>query len=368
MVVHSRINRDARVRRAASALLDSGYPLQLICLENVAEPDIPSEVSSARLDFISSSRSMFLVKAFVRGLSGAPQIVHCHDLNVLPVCWLISALRRAPLIYDSHEIFTEKVGLRFKRLWRSLERFLIHRSNVVITTTEMRAEILKETYELRELPAVVHNFPAAWTGKNQNIREAAGLSSDTFVALYQGGVQAHRGLEQLVDASQYLKGTDSCIVIQGDGPLSSRIREAAERCAGRDHIRILPGGTHDYLRSFTASADAGLQVLQPGSLNHTTTLSNKLFEYPQAGLPVVASDFPMIRRFIEKYGCGVLVDPTNPEQIGKAIRRLLERPNELREFRQKAAEAASDLNWEKEQSVLLGLFERIRDNSLDKAV
>lgn len=364
MLSHTKINRDARVCRTAEALLQHGYRLELICLQNADEPGIPQGLERATIRQIKDLKAaysravrerelryggrsallgisgillqiwrylparapvrlpLFLLKCVWFGWRARHQIIHNHDLNVLPAGWLISFLTGATLYYDSHELFTEKVGLQFKPLWRLLERFLVRRCQSVISTTEARASALRELYPEIRHSIVIHNFPATWSGGREDIRGVAHLPSNAFVALYQGGVQLYRGLEEMVQAATHIEGDGIYIVIQGDGPIFRKIESLARKSPAADRLRVIPGGPHVYLRRFTASADVGLQVLQPISLNHTTTLSNKLFEYAQAGLPVIVADFPMIRSYVDRFDFGILVDPTVPQEIAEGIARV----------------------------------------------
>ena len=100
--------------------------------------------------------------------------------------------------------------------------------------------------------------------------------------------------------------------------------------------------------------------------NHIMSQPNKLFEYMSAGLPVVASDFPLWRSIIQEVGCGLLVDPTNPAAIAEAIRWLLERPAEAESMGLRGREAVRRIyNWENEQQKLVELYARLMSgNSL----
>jgi glycosyltransferase involved in cell wall biosynthesis len=86
----------------------------------------------------------------------------------------------------------------------------------------------------------------------------------------------------------------------------------------------------------------------------------KLFEYMRAGIPSVVSDFPAWRRIVEETGCGVLVNPLDPENIATAIRRLLENPAEAEEMGKRGREASMRrFNWASEKSKLLQLYDRL---------
>ncbi|MEX1014416.1 MAG: glycosyltransferase, partial [Candidatus Paceibacterota bacterium] len=90
---------------------------------------------------------------------------------------------------------------------------------------------------------------------------------------------------------------------------------------------------------------------------------NKLFEYMHAGLPVIASDFPLWREIIEGNNCGLLVNPLNPNEIAEAILWLYNNPDKAREMGRNGQKAVKEkYNWEQEEKKLLQLYETIAEN------
>jgi glycosyltransferase involved in cell wall biosynthesis len=91
--------------------------------------------------------------------------------------------------------------------------------------------------------------------------------------------------------------------------------------------------------------------------NHVNAQPNKLYEYMSAGIPVIASDFPLWRQVVADTECGLLVDPQDPETIGAAIQWLLERPEEAEAMGQRGQQAIETrFNWNNEAGKLLELY------------
>jgi glycosyltransferase involved in cell wall biosynthesis len=123
---------------------------------------------------------------------------------------------------------------------------------------------------------------------------------------------------------------------------------------------MLPGrGGRDAVNALLSHARAGLVVLHP-TPNYLDSYPVKLFEYMSAGLPVIASDFPLWRRIIEDSCCGLLVDPRDPSAIARAMTWLLEHPDEAENMGQSGLRAVlSKYNWADQSRRLLAMYARL---------
>ena len=93
---------------------------------------------------------------------------------------------------------------------------------------------------------------------------------------------------------------------------------------------------------------------------HVHALPTKLFEYMGAGLPIIASDFPLWREIIQDQNCGMLVDPTNVTAIAAAIDWMYQHPEEARLMGENGRRAIqSKLNWEAEAKTLHKVYDAL---------
>jgi hypothetical protein len=98
-------------------------------------------------------------------------------------------------------------------------------------------------------------------------------------------------------------------------------------------------------------------VLYHPEKSHEVAQPNKLFEYMAAGIPVIASDFPLWRKIIQDAGCGLVVDPLDSRAIATAIERLITNPAEAEAMGQRGRKAAEGhFNWATQEQTLLSFY------------
>ncbi|MCK2045080.1 MULTISPECIES: glycosyltransferase family 4 protein [Chromohalobacter] len=297
--------------------------------------------------------------------SGA-DVIHAHDVNVLPTAWLAATLARVPLVYDAHEISTDREGYAsFKGLVAWFERRIMPRAAGTITTTDARAKFFARAYGI-ERPVVLQNRPRLTAvTRNDRIRQELGLTQPWPIVLYQGGIQQGRGLPRLVEAAASVP--DAYFVFIGGGRQERELYELREKLGLEDRVHFIPTVALSELPHYTASADIGVQPIENTCLNHFTTDSNKLFEYVIAGLPVVASDMPEIRKVVRQHELGLLIEPGNTKALAEAIQSLVNDPAKRATYAENAREAAQTLNWEDQEHLLVSLYRKIFDQQGNKS-
>ena len=288
-----------------------------------------------------------------------PDVVHAHDVNVLPTAWLAAKLSGAKLVYDAHEISTSREGYSsFRKLVGAVEKWLMPQALGTITTTEARARFFARAYHVPR-PLVLQNRPRHQPVPPSNrIREELGLTRPWPVILYQGGIQQGRGLERLLRVVPDVP--DAYFVYVGGGRLEGRLHQVCAELGLQERVRFIPTVALADLPSYTASADIGVQPIENTCLNHYTTDSNKLFEYVQAGLPVVSSDLPEIRRVVRGHDLGLLVPPGDSPALTVALNTLVQDAGLRAHYAAQAQAAAAVLSWEAQEQELVALYERVR--------
>lgn len=297
----------------------------------------------------------YVAKALVRALASGADSYEAHDLPPLLPAVLAAKLRRRPVVYRAHELWSEThAKVRFAGFWRLLDRALVPRCDEVVTPDERRSAIYRDEFRAQRTPLTIRNCPP-WrpplssTALRDELRRR-GVAASTVV-LYQGLVDSMRCIEELAEAS---RSFDDGVVLVIVGSGGGRWADPAAALAGVPRVVALPRVPYPDLPALTASADVGVLLYRNDCRNNYLCAPNKVFEYMMMGLPVVAPRFPGIRALVEGGEVGVCVDPEDPAEIAVAVNRLARDPSA------RARMAANGLrlsreryNWEREVEPLL---------------
>lgn len=254
-------------------------------------------------------------------LKQKPGCVNCHSLPVLPIGVVVKLFTGAKLVYDAHELETETSGTTGVRqaISRVLERVCLPAVDLLVVVSPGIEAWYRRRYDFDRI-ATVLNSPVyrAPAGRSRVLRDSLGISSETKIVLYQGVLAPHRGVEELIAAAPLLREAGYVVVLMGYGSLAPLL-EAEARSGGA--FLFHPAVSPDILLSYTASADVGVCLIQANCLSYRLCLPNKMFEYIMAGVPVLASDLPDMRRVIDEGGVGVCIDIWDPQSIRDAVVR-----------------------------------------------
>ncbi|WP_370221715.1 glycosyltransferase [Cytobacillus sp.] len=304
-------------------------------------------------------RSAIFLRMIGKGWHGNYDIYHSNDLNTLPQGWFCSKLRicKRRLIYDSHEVQTSRTGYDHS-VYGRLEALLINMADEMIVENHTRARYNQKVYGF--YPHVVHNYPFI-TPQNIHpsfaIHEVLGIAAEEKILLYQGGIQTGRGLDKLIEASAKFK--EGVLVFIGDGKIKTELQDEVKKRNLTDRIKFLSKVPLAVLPQYTQQAYLGFQVLNNVCFNHYSASSNKLFEYMMSGIPVIACRFPEIKRVIENEQIGICIDSHRPEEIAKAVNRLLADENLRNAYSLNALKAREKYNWDREKIQFLNVYQKL---------
>jgi len=274
-----------------------------------------------------------------------------RGLEGLFPAYLAARLTGARLAYDSLEWWTERerylpYGPWHKAAVSWVEKMICGRCDLVIVVTPTIARILAERYAIPE-PVVIPNayHSSIDVTPSPELRAELGGSPGQKIVIYVGFLQPGKGLEQLIDAAQYLNGV--VIAIVGDGVLRPVLEARAREKNVADRVRFVGWVKSADLPRYIASADLGITPMQRHCLNYYYNVDYKPFHYIAAGIPLAVSDHPEKRRLVEERGIGAAFDERDPRDIARVITRLLSDPAEYEAMRARCQKVGrEELNWE----------------------
>jgi glycosyltransferase involved in cell wall biosynthesis len=301
-----------------------------------------------------------------RGLYYDPDVVHVHDLPQLFAGVQVARRLKVPLIYDSHEIYTEIATLneREKKYLRTREQRLIRTCDVVYTVNPFCAKWMTETYK-RDVGSITNattrptNFDPLV--RHREFHKFLGLREDARILCYQGWFSLHgRGLIGLVQAMQFVR-KDVHLVMVGYGD-HAHFRNVALAAGVRDRIHLIESVPWDELLWWTASADVGVIPYQPVDLNHLYCSPNKLSEFICAHLPMLANDLPYLRQVIDGEGFGIVRPMSTPQNMAAAINEVFDPAfRHIENAKQMLAKNAWRWEWPEESKKLIAIYKNIRE-------
>lgn len=365
---------DARVWKEVRSLKRSGRTVALIgCRYGLGQVEVRNEDGIAVTEFPlgwrdrPKSPAVRVAAAFglwLKLMRTPAAVYHAHNVHTALPALLAARVRRAALVYDAHELYGVREGAGVRAALRarvslSVERLMVRRSDVVITTNESRATVLRRRHGDREItvlanvPHLVRRVDALDPGYPQGVP----------VLLYQGWINAEaRAFRETIRALRLLPAVHFAILGFGHESKLDQIRSWAKEEGVGDRVHLFAPRPFDELVSTAAAATVGLVPIKPLNLNQELGDTNKLHEYLMAGLPVVASDLPEIAR-IAKAGSppvGEVFDPFSPESIAAAVARILADADEYERRRQEARRLATNVHhWEIEERKLVAAYDNL---------
>ena len=364
VLVSNDLQHDQRVAKVCATLLELGFRITLVgrLLPDSKPFERPYETRRFRLPFHTGALfyAALNVRFFFYLLFKRTDIIVANDLDTLFPAFVVARMKGKELVYDSHEYFTEAEGLTNrpfpKKVWLAIEGFVFPKLKHVITVNETIAGIYRALYHV---PVnVVRNVPMLREEVVAASRDTLGLPTDKRIVLLQGAyIDPDRGGMELAQSMEFLP--DALLLIIGSGrDLENIKREVAKRKL-EDRVRFIAKLPFSELQQYTAVADVGVSLDKPLHLNYAYSLPNKLFDYIHAGLPVLVSDLPELRRVVETYNVGAVVSKIEPQEIAVSLQQMFD-GGALPVWSKNALQAAKELNWQREQEVVKRVYAPLR--------
>lgn len=375
IVVSNSLKKDPRVIKQIKIAIQQGYKVQFVGYnDKFADREfldglgIKYDLVDLGDDYLGKLRSPIkkIKRLFLRPRKAIeyicdfkPDIIHANDFDTLGLAMSASKRCKAKVIYDSHEIFAENIGiaentmLKKYIIWR--ERHLVKKVDAMISVSNAAAVYFEKKYKIKK-PTVITNCPM------RNTIPLKEKAKDKFEVVYQGLMVLGRGYEEFVMAAKYIDDNIR-FILRGYGGIENKLKNMIKENKLEDKVMFEEPVEVAQLVSAASSSHVGIVLTRPVNLNFELSISNKVFEYADAGLPVILSDVPEHRYLNEKYDFGIIIEDVTPENIAKAVNDLYRDKDLYNKLLEKAKKMAEEMVWENEAKKLIKIYEKLSEES-----
>ena len=288
-------------------------------------------------------------------------IYHLHDPELIPIGLKLKKLGKK-VIFDAHEdlpnqimskhYLKKPIKIFLSQATKIYEWYACARLDAIVTATPfIRDKFLK----INSNTVDVNNYP-----RIEEFKLSTEIVKNNNQVCYIGGLTDVRGVVEMVESLDFTN-KDNIIKIAGNF-MSTTLENRVRKLSGWSKVDFIGYVSREEINKTLKSSVAGLVVLHP-TRSYIDSLPVKMFEYMCAGIPVIASDFPLWRSIIEDADCGICVDPLAPNDIAKAIDYLtsnLEESKRMGELGKKAV--FEKYNWAIEENKLFDLYKKVENN------
>jgi glycosyltransferase involved in cell wall biosynthesis len=356
---------DGRVfHREARSLAKAGYDVTLVALHTTEEVVggvrvLPLPGAKSRLQRVTK----VMRRLYRLAVRENADVYHFHDPELM-IVGLLLKLRGKKVIWDAHEHYPNSILDKYY-IWQPLRR-LISRSFDLFE----RAAVRFFDYVIYTTPLVGARYATmkVRSGRVENypiieLSEALPRQPQEKV-IYLGGMSRIRGLVEVIEAFvEVVKKHPNwklCLVgSYSPASFEAELRDLVRKLRVEANVEFIAWVPYDEKERLSSQAAMGVITYLPYS-NNTSCLPNKLFDYMLVSLPVIASNFPLYREVVEGNHCGLIVDPSEPQEIAAAMEYLIEHPDEARRMGDNGRRAVLEkCNWEKESERLLRIYDEV---------
>ena len=367
-VVCNSVWYDPRVRKQITEYLNQGVELscvgykcsrydkdkikQLFCRTDIAEIN-ENYIGSGKSIWIMIKREFAKPYAIYKTIiTHKPEVIHANDLDALIPSYFATKKLKCKLIYDSHEVNTENSYYIDKRWYaailRLLEKHICNSKYLdkMVCVSNAAAEYFRDEYKI-EKPMVVTNC---------SLKAEQCISQEKnpgFEVLNHGQFYEGRGYDIMAEAIPLLKDYPEIkLAVRGFGKLEDALHKRVEELDGNNFV-FYPKVLVQELIPEASKSKVGVAITEAICLNFKLSVSNKLFEYASAGLPVIMSDIPEHRYLNDKYQFGVIIPENTPEAFAQAVIKLYSDKDFYEKCAQNAKKLSDEVNWENEFGKLI---------------
>jgi len=352
---------DQRVHKICLSLCNSGHHVTLVGRKLNNDFFLKRSYKIKRFNMFFKKGFLFYlffnIRLFFFLLFKKCDVYFSNDLDTLLPNFLVSKIKKKPLIYDSHELFTEVpelINKKFvKSFWLYIEKKIFPRLNHVITVSEGFASFYHNKYKnsilvIRNVPFLNNDFL-----KKENSFKFFNYKKDQINIIYQGALNKDRGIKLMIEMMEYLNAN---FYLFGSGDIEEKLKKHMEQKGLSNKIFFIGRIGFEKLQHITPKFDLGLSFEEDSCLSYRYSLPNKIFDYIHAGVPVLCSNLPDVSKFIKENNVGQVLNSRDPKKIALQAREIISKKET---YYKHLSITKNKFYWEQEQEKVINLFDSL---------
>lgn len=371
-IVSNPATHDPRVYNEAKALIKGGHNVTVLGWDRKKTEKKKENREEIKIVRIRNSRIMDLLgydllriplwwrRAYKEALQiyreDGFDVVHCHDLDTLPIGVRLKKRLGTPLVYDAHEIWgymiSNDVPAFFVKHIMSKEKSLLRYVDRIITVNDPLKRYFRKISD-RPISLVINAKPL----KSERYMPP---KNEKFTLVYIGALTPSRFILEMIEA---ISGMDAVHLILGGKGKEEFVERIEAKSRSSKNVRFLGLVPQEKVIEYTCQADAVVCMIDPADPNNSRALTNKQFEAMVCGRPIITTTGTYSGYFAKKNKCGIVVEYSK-EGLKRAILLLKNNPDLREKIGKNALKRSIDTySWDSQSKKLIRLY-----SDLDKKI
>ena len=352
---------DQRIQKICETLLDLNYDIVLIGRKLKDSLPLNRKYRTIRMRLFFKKGFFFYAeyntRLFLQLFFLKKDILLANDLDTLLPNFLISKIFSIKLVYDSHELFTEVPELIERRgvqkVWLTIERSIFPKLKNVYTVNDSISNFYSKKYNVPV--QVVRNISFKLRNKVIDPELSTKIKGDKKMLIIIGsGINKDRGAEEAVEMMQYIQ--NAVLYIIGGGDVFEKLKTMAIKLNLTNKVHIKNKMNYQELLEYIKIADIGLSLDKGTNLNYEYSLPNKVFDYIQCNVPILASNRKEVASLINKNKIGYITTSLNPKTMANQVTLIFRNRELYNKTKSNLKIAAEKYIWKNESKKLKEIY------------
>lgn len=362
------------VDKEAATLVRHGFEVFHVCPDTEARKYVYKGIQVVTFKRTKGlwNRVRHLPNLYRLAVKTGANVIHCNEVDSWIVGVCLKVFRKTQCIFDVHEHYPSTFAQsRFPKYLQPIMAGMIRGVFRLLTPFTDHIVLAKQTvsadfHTAEGKKLLVRNFTllngVEFATRRQllAVNDPQVVASDQVTLVHLGLLSKIRGWPQLLTAMSQMRNKNVYLDIIGEFGDGSRpeFEHRAVELGLEGRVRVYDWMPFEEAFDRLCQAHIGLIAFQPGILNHVYAMPHKMFDYMAAGLAVVCPNFAVeVAPIVIETGCGVLVDPADPEALAAVLDDLVDSPETIKHMGQRGQQAVRDrYNWEAEAKALVAMY------------